>query len=38
MATRNVQEFESRDVLGILVVMFLTMGIAVGLPLLIQAL
>lgn len=38
MATRNVQEFESRDILGILVVMLLTMGIAVGLPLLIQAL
>lgn len=38
MATRNAQNLEYRDIAGILIVMFVTMGIAAGLPLLIQAL
>lgn len=38
MATRNAQELEYRDVMGIILVMLLTMGIAGGLPLLVQAL
>lgn len=38
MATRNARNLDYRDVVGILVVMLVTMGIAAGLPLLVQAL
>ena len=38
MATRNVHDIDRRDLPGIVLVMLATMGIAVGLPLLVQAL
>lgn len=38
MATRTVHDIDRQDLPGIVLVMLLTMGIAAGLPLLVQAL
>ncbi len=38
MATRNVHDIDRQDLPGIILVMVLTMGIAAGLPLIVQAL